>query len=122
MQYNIPRLPVERTEDLTEYEFEYELILRHEYYEYLKDLRSSDSIDMAKGGVDREIRADPEVYEALKKKIEAGEPLDFKLPDATNLPRMSQILAGRQQEEAEQPDFEPVRPEDVFDRVFGGGR
>jgi hypothetical protein len=121
MQFNIPRVPVEQTEDLTEYEFEYELILRQEYYEYLKELRQNDPVDMSQGSVNREMRTDPEVYDALKKKIDAGDHLNFTLPDTSNLPKMSEILAMRQgaSEQTIQSELEPVNPEEIFSRVLG---
>lgn len=120
MQYNIPRVSIERTEDLTEYEFEYELLLRNEYQEFLKDLRAGDPIDISQGSLDKEIRTDPDIYESLKKKAETGEFIDFKLPDDSHLPRLSTMRRSKEEQQKLPDDFEPVKPEEIFGRVFGG--
>lgn len=125
VQYNIPRVPVERTDELTEYEFDYELLLRNEYYEYLKDLRAEDKVSLDGDGFEKEIRTDPELYESIVKRAEAGEFIDFKLPDDSNLPKLSQRMGGHQDDsvQSQQPDdFVPVKPEEIFGRVFGGGK
>jgi hypothetical protein len=109
-------------EDLTEYEFEYELLLRNEYCEFLKDLRADDPLDFSQGSLDREVRTDPEIYNSIKRKSEAGEFIDFKLPDDSHLPRLSTLKRSKEEKRELPDDFEPVKPEEIFGRVFGGGK
>lgn len=120
VMYSIPRVPIDQTENLTEYEFEYELILKHEYELFLEDLRSGNPIDLSNGNFGRSMRTDPEIYDYYKKKIEDGKPLDIKLPDTSNVPRLSQMKGEKI--EPQKSDLVQVNPEDVFGKLFGGGK
>lgn len=119
LQYNIPRGPIEKFEDLTEYELEYELILRHEHSQFIKDLYSNDDIDISKGSFERDMRTDPRLYAEMKRKIEAGETVDIQLPDDSNVPRYSTMHTTRVSDYVT-GDVESLNPADVFGRVFGG--
>lgn len=60
---------------------------------------------------------DPELYDSIKERAERGEFIDFNLPDDSDAPRLS----DRNKEIPQQSDdFEPVDPEAVFGKLFGG--
>lgn len=120
LQYNIPRGPIEEFENLTEYELEYELILRQEHAQFLRELDEPDHIDISKGSFAKGMRTDPAIYADLKRRIEAGEAIDITLPDDSNVPRYSHRHVP-QKVSPTSSDVEIVKPEDVFGRMFGGG-
>jgi hypothetical protein len=128
MQYNIPRVAVDRTDELTDYEFDYELLLRTEFYAYVKSLNEDGSIDIVtkgnKAGFGKEMVTDRAFYANVQKMLEAGEKVDLgTIPDDSNVPRFSQRMqktADDKKAETEQSstndDIEELDPK----KFFGG--
>ena len=111
MKYNIPRVSIDRTDELTEYEYDYDMLC---HYEFNARLEYADQFDPFEAGTttDKGMRTDPLLYQELKQQLEEGGDLDYLLPeDYGSGPTLSSILHEKELGE------EPVDP----DEVFGGG-
>lgn len=111
-------MPVEQTDDLTEYEYEYEMILQSEFHRYVASIREPDSINPQEGVSESEVTMDPELYDSIRERAEKGEFIDFVLPDDSDAPKLSD--RNRPHSETNDGSFEPIDPEAVFNKLFGG--
>lgn len=112
-------MPIGETDDLTEYEYEYEMLLQSEFHRYIQSIREPDNIDPNDGVSESEITMDPELYDSIRDRAERGEFIDFVLPDDSDAPRLSD--RNKTKPESADDDFETVNPDDVFGKLFGGG-
>lgn len=136
--YNMPRISIDRIDEMTEYEFDYELLLKSEYLNFLEHMNDNDTADTEydianlRGGVSKSMQTDPDLYDEIKRRIEAGEPIEFgPLPEDGI--KWSEKLAGvkisvpvdpseiSEAVTAEDADFESVDLTSIFGGVGDGG-
>lgn len=113
-------MPIGETDDLTEYEYEYEMLLQSESHRYIRSLQEPEHIDPNSGTSESEITMDPELYDSIRERAERGEFIDFQLPDDSDAPRLSDRNKPKAAESNE--EYEPVNPANVFGKLFGGGQ
>lgn len=109
-------MPVDRTDDLTEYEFEYEYLLEEAYNEWIADSINKQKVNLSDGSIDRTFSMDPDEYEYIRELAEQGEYVDFEIPkDAPMGKRASEKVLGLdQEEEAPQGEQVPVDLNEIF--------
>jgi hypothetical protein len=83
-RFNIPRVPVERTDELTNYEFEYEWLLEKAFYDIQEDIKNKREIRTSDGSFARNLSTDEDEYQRIIEMIENGEEVDLEIPDEPN--------------------------------------
>jgi hypothetical protein len=85
-------------------------------------MHSDDPINIDGSNINRGIRMDPDMYDDIKARAEHGEYIDFKLPDDSTVPRLSDRLRGQTRTDPQVNDEIVVDPNEVFSKIFGGGK
>lgn len=118
-KYKISRVSVDRTDELTDYEFEYEFLQEIAYKQHMDDMINQRHIDIdsQNNSFERGFSMDEDEYNHIADLAESGEEIDFEIPkDAPTGKKFSEVVNGRASEQ-EPSDFIPVD----LDQEFGGG-
>lgn len=107
-------MPVERTDELTEYEYEYEFLQDEAFKQMIKDAmnKAAIQVDENNKGFTREFSMDPDEYNHIAELAEQGEFIDFEIPkDAPMGKKASEAVLGIEKEEDQ---LEPVDLDELF--------
>ncbi|WP_156157860.1 hypothetical protein [Gordoniibacillus kamchatkensis] len=103
---------MEQTNNLTEYEFEYEFLLSEAHQNWLEEARNMQPLQQDDGKFSRAFSMDKDEYEHIVSLAQQNEFIDFEIPrNAPEGRRMSESALGISPSEA---DFEPVNLEEEF--------
>jgi hypothetical protein len=106
----------DHTDELTDYEFEYEFLQEVAHKRILADFVNNSPISMSDNGFDRQLSMDQDVYDHILEIAEAGEYFDFNIPKDAD---MGKSISGSNQYINNISDSEDFVPVDMA-QEFGG--
>lgn len=113
-KYKIPRLSADRTDELTDYEFEYEFLQEIAYRQHMEDLTNKTQINTTDDSFNRTFSMDEDEYNHIAELAQNDEFIDFEIPkDAPMGKKYSESIIG---EVNSSDDFIPVD----LSQEFGG--
>lgn len=111
-KYNIPRISFDRTDELTDYDFEYEWLLEKAFDDIREEAINKRNINVSDGTFTRGYSLDEDDYKHVLDLAENDEYIDFEIPeDAKEGKRYSVAM----NDDAGEEDRVPVDLEKIFE-------
>ncbi|UOF90771.1 hypothetical protein LSG31_00365 [Fodinisporobacter ferrooxydans] len=109
---------MDKTDELTNYEYEYEWLLEHAYNQILADTRNKQKVSLEDGKLERQFSMDEDEYNHIVELVENDEFIDFEIPkNAPMGKKLSEATLDIEKESVNSDDLVPVD----MNEVFGGG-
>lgn len=102
---------MDRTDELTDYEFEYEFHQEVAYKKMLDEFINSTPINVSDGGFEKQFSMDDDAYNAILEMSLTGEYVDFNIPKDAD---MGKVYSSSNRAVNKSDDLEPVDMTDLF--------